>query len=80
MLPEPDKCRGRYSQPTIEQCGVEDLEKGLKELRVFAAPLGGAIVSTGQIPRSSWELNHQPKNTHGGNHGSECICGRGLPC
>jgi hypothetical protein len=29
---------------------MEELEKGLKELRRFAAPWGGAAVSSGQIP------------------------------
>jgi hypothetical protein len=24
-------------------------------------------------------LNHQPKKTHGGTHGSSCICSRGWP-
>jgi hypothetical protein len=24
-------------------------------------------------------LNHQPKSTHGGTHGSSCICSRELP-
>jgi hypothetical protein len=40
-LPEPDKYRGRSSQPTIGlNAGslMEELEKGLKELRGFAAP------------------------------------------
>ena len=50
----PDKYRGRCFQPTIELSTgslLEELEKGLKELRGFAAPLGGreATVSTGQI-------------------------------
>jgi hypothetical protein len=25
-------------------------------------------------------LNYQPKNTHGGTHGSSCLCSRGWPC
>jgi hypothetical protein len=32
-------------------------------------PIGGTI-STNQIPQISQGLNHQPKNTHGGTHGS----------
>jgi hypothetical protein len=34
-------------------------------------------VSTSQIPWSSQgKMNQQPKSTHGGTHGSGCICGR----
>jgi hypothetical protein len=40
----------------------------------------GTIVSTGQTPWSFQELNHQPKNTHGGTHDTGLICGRGWPC
>ena len=32
------------------------------------------------VPQSSQGLNHQPKSTHGGTHGSSCICSRGWPC
>lgn len=32
------------------------------------------------LPQSSQELNHQPKYTHGGTHGSSCVCSRGWPC
>ena len=39
---------------------MEELEKGLKELRRFAV-LGGATVSTSQISQSSQGLDHQPK-------------------
>jgi hypothetical protein len=40
-LPEPDKYRGRCYQPTMRQStgsSVEELEKGLMELKGFAAP------------------------------------------
>jgi hypothetical protein len=37
-------------------------------------------VSTSQTPWSSWGLNHQPKSTYGGTHGSGGICGRGWTC
>ena len=59
---------------------MEQLEKGLKELRGFAVPWGGATVSTGQITLSSQGLDHQPKTKYGGTHGSVCICGKGWPC
>ena len=38
--------------------------------------IGRTIISTNQ---TSLGLNHQPKKTHGGTHGSRCICSRGLP-
>jgi hypothetical protein len=31
------------------------------------------------MAQSSLELNHQPQKTHGGTHGSSCICSRGWP-
>jgi hypothetical protein len=45
-------------------------------------PIRRTTISTKQIPLlllSSQGLNHQPKNTHGGIHGSSCICSRGWP-
>ena len=57
---------------------MEELEKGMKELKgLIASWDGGATVSTSQTPRNSRRLNHQPKDTHGGTHGSGSICGRG---
>jgi len=32
--------------------------------------IGRTTISADQIPQNSQELNHQPKNTHGGTHGS----------
>ena len=58
---------------------MEELEKGLKELRWFAALFGGATVSTGQTPWSSRGLDHQTKSTHGVAHDSGHICGREWP-
>jgi hypothetical protein len=37
------------------------------------------IGRTISINQSSQELNHQAKSTHGGTHGSSCICSRGRP-
>jgi hypothetical protein len=37
------------------------------------------VISTNQTPQSSWEINHQPKSTHGGTHSSRCICIREWP-
>jgi hypothetical protein len=42
---------------------MEELEKGLKELKGFAA----------SYPQSFQGLNHQPKRIHGGTHGNSCI-------
>jgi hypothetical protein len=41
--------------------------------------IGGITIWTNQYHQSSQGLNHQPKNTHGGTHGSSCICSRGWP-
>jgi|UPI0000F4AC7A hypothetical protein len=53
---------------------MEELEKELKELREFTAPWG-ETVSRSQTPWSSQGLDHKPKHTHGGTHGSGLICG-----
>jgi len=42
-------------------------------------PIGRTTKSTNQTPQSSQGPNHHPKYTHGGTHGSICICSRGLP-
>ena len=39
----------------------------------------GRTISTNQTPQNSQGLNHQPKSTHGGTHGSSCISSRGWP-
>jgi hypothetical protein len=40
--------------------------------------IGRTTVLADKNPQSSEGLNHQPKSTHGGTHGSSCICSRGL--
>jgi hypothetical protein len=37
-------------------------------------PIGRTTIWTYQYLQSSQGLNHQPKNAHGGSHGSTCIC------
>jgi hypothetical protein len=37
-------------------------------------------ISTSWNIQSSHRLNHQPKSTNRGNHGSRYICSRGRPC
>ena len=76
-LPEPDKYRGGSSQPTIGlSLGVPDrgVEEGTEGAEWVCSFMEETTVSTGQTPRNSQGLDHQPKNTHG--H----ICGRGCPC
>ena len=63
-LPEPDKYRGRCTQPSIAlNTGslMEELENRLKELKEFAAPCGEQQLSTGQTPWSSgdWTTNQR---------------------
>jgi hypothetical protein len=40
----------------------------------------GRIISTNPTLQSFEALNHQPKSTYGGTHGSSCTCSRGWPC
>jgi hypothetical protein len=42
---------------------MEEVEKGLKELKGFATP-----ISTKQNPQSCQGLSHQTRSTHGGTH------------
>jgi hypothetical protein len=80
-LPEPDKYRGRCSQPTIGLSMESPMEeKKLKELKCFAAPWGESTVSTRQNTQSSQWPEHQPKSTHREMHSSGHICSRGWPC
>ena len=56
---------------------MEELEKGLKELRGFEAPCGEQqcqLATTLEVPGD--RLDHQPKSIHGRTHGYSCICGR----
>jgi hypothetical protein len=39
----------------------------------------GRTICTNQYPQSSLGLNCQSKKTHGGTHGSSCVCSRGWP-
>jgi hypothetical protein len=43
-------------------------------------PIERTKISINKSPQSSQELNHQLNSTHGGTHGSSCICSRGWPC
>jgi hypothetical protein len=52
---------------------MEELEKGLKLLEGVFNSIGRTTISTNQTPQISQELNHQPKNTYAGTHGSSLI-------
>jgi hypothetical protein len=57
---------------------MKELEKGMKDLRGFAAPWREQQCQQDRLPRPSEFLGTgSPKNTHGG---SGHICGRGWPC
>ena len=78
-LPEPDKYRGRYLQPTIGLSmgpPIEVLKTELKELKEFATHRKKNNINQ---PDSLEFLGTKPptKNTHAGTHASNCICSRG---
>jgi hypothetical protein len=55
-LPEPDKYRGRSFNPTFglsTESPIEELEMGLKKLRVFAAPCREQQWQMARLPWSS---------------------------
>jgi hypothetical protein len=58
---------------------MEEVEKELKELKGFGIHRKKNNINQHNIQRSQG-LNNQPKSTHGGTHGSSCICSRGWPC
>jgi hypothetical protein len=73
-VPEPDKFRTEHHGDP----------NGGGRVRTEAAeevcnPIGRTTISTNQNPQISQGLNHQPKSTHGGTHGSSCLYSRGLP-
>jgi hypothetical protein len=69
---------GAHSQPLDWAPGstMEELEKGFKELRGFAAPWREQQCQQARPPWSSQGLDHQPKKTHRATHGTGHICGR----
>ena len=56
--------------------GVRGRTEGAKGV---CNPIGRMTISNNHIPHSVQGLNHQRKSTHGGTHGSSCICSRGWP-
>ena len=85
-LAEPDKYRGGCSQPTIGLSmgsPVKELEKGMKEVKGWRGLQPHRKNNMNQPdtpPPTSQGRIHQPRDTHGGNHGFSCICSRGWPC
>ena len=62
-LTEIGKYIGGYLEPSIELTigsSMEELEKGLEELKGFAS-IGRTTIPTNHISQSSHKLNHQPK-------------------
>jgi hypothetical protein len=54
---------------------MEGLEKELKELKGFTTHRKNKDINQQEpAPQTSQGLSHQPKSTHGGTHGSSCIC------
>jgi hypothetical protein len=57
----------------------EEARERTQGAKGICSPIGGTTIQTNQYLQSSLGLNHQPKKTHGGTHGSSCICSRGWP-
>jgi hypothetical protein len=81
VLPMPDKYRDGCSQPftkhKVHNGGARESTWGAEGV---CSPIGGTTIWTNQYSQSFQGLNHQQKSTHGGTHGSSCICSRGRPC
>ena len=79
VLTVPGKYRSGCTQLSIRWSTgspMKELEKVPKKLKGFAAP---KEEQDNQYPQSSQGLKYQPKSTHGGTHGSSCLCSRWLP-
>ena len=78
----PGKYRSGCSLPTnwtehkVSNEGVRERTQGAEGV---CSLIGGTTICTIQYPPSFLGLNHQPKKTHSGTHGSSCICSRGWP-
>ena len=57
--------------------GARERSQGAEGL---CSPIAGTKIWINKDPQSSQGQNHQPKITHGRNHGSSCIFSRGWPC
>jgi hypothetical protein len=59
--------------------GIKERTKGAEGV---CNPIGRTTIPTNKTPnsQSSQGLNHQPRSTHAGTHGSSCIYSKGWPC
>jgi hypothetical protein len=66
-----------WTEYEVPNGGVRERTEGAEGV---CNPIGRTAISINQTLQSSQGLNHQPKSTHGGIHGSICICSRGQHC
>jgi hypothetical protein len=69
---------GRASQETAISGSYGGVRERTEGAEGVCNPIGRTISSS--LSSNLQGLNHQPKSTHGGTHGSRCICSRGWPC
>ena len=67
-----------WAEGRVLNGGVRERTEGAEG--VVCNPIRRTTISTNQTLQSSQGLNCQPKNMHGGTHGSSCIYSRGWPC
>jgi hypothetical protein len=79
-VPEPDQYRCGCLQLTERRVPNERVKGRTEGAEGDCDPIGRTTL-TNQTPppNSAKRLTHQTKNTHGGSHGSSCICSRGKP-
>jgi hypothetical protein len=66
-----------WTEHRVPNGAVRERTEGAKGV---CNPIGRTTISTTRPTQSSQGLNHQPKSTHEGTHGSSCICSRGCSC
>jgi hypothetical protein len=64
-----------WTEHRVPNGGVRERTEGAEGV---CNPIGRTTISTNQILQNSQGLNHQPKSTHGGTHGSSHIYSRGI--
>jgi hypothetical protein len=63
-----------WAQHRIPNVGARESSQGAGGV---CRPIGGTTIWTNRYYQSLLGLIHQSKKTHGGTHGSSCICSRG---
>jgi hypothetical protein len=66
-----------WTEHRVPNGGVRERTEGAEGV---CNPIGRTTISNNQKPQISQGLNHQPKHTRGGTHGSSCICSRRWHC